>query len=180
MPIQLNGTTICYDIPTGAIMMGPVSTMDGFLLCDGSQVSRITYSKLFALIGTNFGAGDGSTTFNVPDYRGCFLRMFGGDSAADMYTKQNSGSPNITGTIEGGSGNDGVSAGGYGVFRTATGVFEARNQRQYSPSNYQGSYPSGNPFSGITFDASRSSSVYQNDLTEVRPVNYAVNYFIKY
>ena len=42
----------------------------GFLLCDGSAVSRATYATLFAAIGTTWGAGDGSTTFNVPDIRG--------------------------------------------------------------------------------------------------------------
>lgn len=41
----------------------------GFLLCDGSAVSRTTYSGLFAVIGTTWGAGDGSTTFNLPDLR---------------------------------------------------------------------------------------------------------------
>jgi microcystin-dependent protein len=44
----------------------------GFLLCDGAAVSRTTYADLFALIGTTYGAGDGSTTFNVPDLRGRF------------------------------------------------------------------------------------------------------------
>lgn len=43
---------------------------DGFLWCDGAAVSRSVYSLLFAAIGTQFGAGDGSTTFNVPDMRG--------------------------------------------------------------------------------------------------------------
>lgn len=42
----------------------------GYLWCDGSAVSRITYAELFATISTYYGAGDGSTTFNVPDYRG--------------------------------------------------------------------------------------------------------------
>ena len=42
----------------------------GFLLCDGSAVSRETYSLLFAEVGTTYGAGDGSTTFNLPDLRG--------------------------------------------------------------------------------------------------------------
>ena len=83
-------------IPVGALMMGPVTTMDGFLLCNGQAVSRTDYSALYSLIGTSFGAGDGSTTFNVPDYRGCFLRGLGGESAANMYTKQLTGAPNIT------------------------------------------------------------------------------------
>ena len=42
---------------------------DGYLLCDGQAVSRSKYSKLFEVIGTTWGAGDGSTTFNVPDMR---------------------------------------------------------------------------------------------------------------
>ncbi|MEY4278695.1 MAG: Microbacterium phage TinyTimothy, partial [Bacteroidota bacterium] len=42
----------------------------GYLLCDGSAVSRTTYSSLYATIGTTYGSGDGSTTFNVPDLRG--------------------------------------------------------------------------------------------------------------
>lgn len=43
---------------------------DGWLLCNGQAVSRTLYSALFGVIGTSFGAGDGSTTFNVPDFRG--------------------------------------------------------------------------------------------------------------
>lgn len=45
----------------------------GWLLCNGQAVSRSTYANLFALIGTAAGAGDGSTTFNLPDYRGKFI-----------------------------------------------------------------------------------------------------------
>jgi|SRR5215471_6059715 len=48
----------------------------GFLLCDGTAVSRSTYSALFGVIGTVFGAGDGSTTFNLPDCRGRMLVGF--------------------------------------------------------------------------------------------------------
>lgn len=40
---------------------------DGWFVCDGSAKSRTTYSKLFALIGTTYGAGDGTTTYNIPD-----------------------------------------------------------------------------------------------------------------
>lgn len=48
------------------------SAPDGWLLCDGSAVSRTDYSLLYAVIGTTYGAGDGSTTFNIPDLRGRF------------------------------------------------------------------------------------------------------------
>lgn len=47
---------------------------EGFLFCDGQAVSRTDYARLFAVIGTTFGAGDGTTTFNVPDLRGEFMR----------------------------------------------------------------------------------------------------------
>ncbi|WP_290874917.1 phage tail protein [Aquabacterium sp.] len=46
----------------------------GWLVCDGSTISRTTYAALFAKIGTTWGAGDGSTTFAVPDARGEFVR----------------------------------------------------------------------------------------------------------
>jgi microcystin-dependent protein len=54
---------------TGEIKMWPLATApEGHLVCDGSAYSRKTYAPLFAVIGTTFGVGDGSTTFNVPNY----------------------------------------------------------------------------------------------------------------
>lgn len=47
---------------------------EGFLYCSGQAVSRTTFADLFGVISTAFGAGDGSTTFNVPDFRGEFIR----------------------------------------------------------------------------------------------------------
>lgn len=60
-------------MPTGVIVpFGGSSAPAGHLLCNGAAVSRTTYADLFAVIGTTYGAGDGSTTFNVPDMRGRF------------------------------------------------------------------------------------------------------------
>lgn len=60
-------------IPPGVMSAyGGSSAPTGYLLCDGSAVSRTTYAALFAAISTTFGTGDGSTTFNVPDMRGRF------------------------------------------------------------------------------------------------------------
>lgn len=57
-------------VPKGLIVpFGGTTAPTGWLLCDGSAVSRDTYSELFAVIGTNYGAGDGTTTFNLPDMR---------------------------------------------------------------------------------------------------------------
>lgn len=46
-----------------------VQTQDGWLLCNGQEVSRTTYARLFAVIGTTYGTGDGSTTFTLPDFQ---------------------------------------------------------------------------------------------------------------
>lgn len=57
--------------PSGAIIaFGSTTIPTGWLDCDGSAVSRTTYADLFAAIGTTYGSGNGSTTFNVPDFRG--------------------------------------------------------------------------------------------------------------
>lgn len=67
-------------VPSGAIMaFATVDVPDGWLLCDGSAVSRTAYANLFAAIGTLHGVGDGETTFVLPDYRG---RMILGASGA--------------------------------------------------------------------------------------------------
>jgi microcystin-dependent protein len=62
--VQQNGT------PTGSLLMWSTTLApSGYLLCNGLAVSRSTYASLYAVIGTTFGSGDGSTTFNLPDYR---------------------------------------------------------------------------------------------------------------
>lgn len=58
-------------VPTGVMhMYGGSSAPTGWLMCDGTAVSRTTYAALFAVTGTSFGVGNGSTTFNLPDLRG--------------------------------------------------------------------------------------------------------------
>jgi len=59
-----------YLVPTGSLIMWPSNTIPtDWKLCNGAAISRVTYGTLFSLLGTTFGAGDGSTTFNLPDYR---------------------------------------------------------------------------------------------------------------
>lgn len=92
-----------YDgiVPPGAVIpYAGSSAPDGWLLCDGSAVSRTTYANLYAAIGTAFGAGNGSTTFTLPDLRGRVAAMRGsgqsvGDTAgADSKTIARSNLPN--------------------------------------------------------------------------------------
>ena len=57
--------------PVGAMLDWSTNTApNGWLICDGSAVPRSTYNDLFAVVGTTFGSGDGSSTFNVPDFKG--------------------------------------------------------------------------------------------------------------
>ena len=71
-------------VPTGAIMAWPTESIpSGWLKCQGQAVARSTYSDLFSALGVIYGAGDGSSTFNLPDYRGEFLRGRAEGSAND-------------------------------------------------------------------------------------------------
>lgn len=60
------------------------SVPSGWLACDGSAVSRSTYASLFGVIGTTWGTGDGSSTFNLPDLEGAFLRGTGSHGSSTM------------------------------------------------------------------------------------------------
>jgi microcystin-dependent protein len=67
---QYVDTAVAGASPSGTLTMWPTGTApSGWLLCNGAAVSRTTYAALFAVIGTTFGAGDTTTTFNLPDYR---------------------------------------------------------------------------------------------------------------
>ncbi len=66
---------LSYLVPPGAVMAFARNTApNGWLECNGAAVSRTIYADLFAAIGTTFGAGNGSTTFNLPNLRGEFIR----------------------------------------------------------------------------------------------------------
>ena len=64
---QVSGDTL----PIGVVLpFSGTNIPENWLLCDGSAISRTTYSQLFAIIGVTYGVGDGSTTFNLPDFKG--------------------------------------------------------------------------------------------------------------
>lgn len=75
--------------PRGAVLAGTViyyaaaTAPDGYLKANGAAVSRTTYSDLFSAIGTTYGSGDGSTTFNLPDLRGEFIRSWDDSRGVD-------------------------------------------------------------------------------------------------
>lgn len=74
---KVDTQTVNVGVPTGAIAYFAHTTVPyGWLKANGAAVSRTVYANLFALIGTNYGAGDGRTTFNLPDLRGEFIRSW--------------------------------------------------------------------------------------------------------
>lgn len=93
-------------IPAGVVFpfAGTVAPY-GYLLCNGDPVSIAEYPQLFLAIGTSHGIGDGSTTFNLPDYRGRFLRGVDGDAGRDLdkglRSATNGGNPgNAVGSVQ--------------------------------------------------------------------------------
>jgi microcystin-dependent protein len=103
---------IVAGVPTSAVFCVAVATVPtGYLECNGNAVSRTTYAALFAIIGTNYGTGNGSSTFNLPDLRGEFIRGFdngrGVDSGRSIASSQGSqnASHNHTATTTGSVGN---------------------------------------------------------------------------
>lgn len=137
-----NGTTWASStpapgVPSGAVMHFAMSTAPtGWLECNGGAVSRTTYADLFTAIGTTFGSGDGSTTFNLPDMRGEFIRGWdhgrGVDSGRSFGSSQTgtsvltAGSSPFVVTISNNTENtftQGSDAGGWASYHTATGTF---------------------------------------------------------
>ena len=116
------------------------------LICDGSEISRDTYSELFNVIGTIYGEGDSVTTFNLPDLRDQWILCAGTEHETGENIEE--GLPNITG-VTGGSNGYCYSGGG--------GAFLGSGPRGYIP-QIQAKNP-GN-CSVLNIDASCSSAVY--------------------
>jgi microcystin-dependent protein len=159
--------------PAGIISpFGGTTAPSGWLACNGAAVSRVDYATLFAAIGTTWGAGDGSVTFNVPDLRGTFLRGTGtngtygtavgqavGTYAADTYLNHS-----------------------HTATSTDSGHTHAYNKPQAS-AGASGSAVSGNEAGNTTGTgyANITTTVATSTTggTETKPKNYAVLYIIK-
>lgn len=147
----------------------------GWLKANGAAVSRTTYAALFAAIGTTFGAGDGQTTFNLPDLRGEFIRGLDDgrniDRGRRLGTAQGDAIRNITGKLDGsamGSGNQVLE----GKMIASGAIGTTYQQRQWSGD--QGGW--GEQSVSFDFDASRVVPT----ANENRPRNVALLACIKY
>jgi len=185
--------SIVEGVPTGSVFcMAVVSIPTGYLECNGAAVSRSTYSALFAIIGVNYGSGDGSSTFNVPDLRGEFVRGVdrgrGVDSGRNVATSQGGAnvshnhSISLSGTTSTKSLTGSVRriSEGYRGYGTADGVFT----KTFDANNPVTGSASNSPTGGFSMDASHNhtfsasgTSGSQGD--EARPRNVAMLYIIK-
>lgn len=101
--IATTAFVLANGVPTGGLVMWPTDTApNGFLLCDGTAVSRTTYAALFAIVGTTFGSGNGSTTFNLPNYEdrmpyGTTVGATGGSANATLVSHSHSFTGNALG-----------------------------------------------------------------------------------
>jgi microcystin-dependent protein len=92
----LSDRRIQDSLPAGVVFpFAGASAPDGWLLCDGSAISRTTYARLFASIGTSFGVGDGSSTFNLPNTQGVFIRGAGSQTISAINYS------GVVGTVQG-------------------------------------------------------------------------------
>lgn len=193
---------VTQEVPVGTVSpFAGASAPSGYLLCNGQAVSRAIYASLFAAIGVSHGSGDGSTTFNLPDYRGRFLRGVAGGQATDpdrgsrtaMNTGGNTG--DSVGSVQGqATAANGLSISGAGAHQhTGRGN---TSDGAYPPSGGQTGLATD---SGVGINANNSgvggSRVRPTTLaydgvsdhthtiggnSETRPVNAYVNYIIKY
>ena len=130
-------------VPTGAVFhFATTQAPTGYVRANGQALSRTTYADLFAVIGTTFGDGDGSTTFKVPDLRGEFIRGWSADRSGvdvdrDFGSDQGDAIRNITGTVGTVGGGSTIN----GAFAPTSGGVNIDN--------------SGLPDQAVNFDASR-------------------------
>lgn len=150
--------------PSGTILAyGGAAVPNGYLRCDGTAYSRTAYAGLFAAISTNYGVGDGSTTFNVPNLQGVFLRGAG---------SQTIGAVTYTGTL-GASENDQFQ--GHEHFSLAW----ANSDNSYGGAGPQyagGTNSTGKPTINMLNDGTNGTPRFG---TETQPANVSVTYIIK-
>ena len=160
------GDVVVDTLPIGTIIPFSGNTVPtGYLACNGAAVRRTTYADLFAVIGTTYGSGDGSTTFNLPNLNNnSFLE--GSDVVG---TVKSAGLPDITGGVQL------TTVRTNGVIQEPAGAFSVTELRSYP-------LRGGDASAAIyyaNFSAKNSNSTYGNSNT-VQPKAVTVKFCIKY
>ena len=148
-------------VPSGAVTGFAMSTVpSGWLECNGAAVSRTTYASLFAAIGTMYGVGDGSTTFNLPDYQGIFHRGWDHGRGVD---------PDSASRTNRGDGTTGDAVG--------TRQLDAFKSHNHTFNGFNGSTASGQ--TGTSSSTLNGASTSFSGGNETRPRNVYIMYCIK-
>jgi hypothetical protein len=153
-------------VPVGTLLFNYSASISGYLPCNGAAISRTSYAALFAVIGTVFGAGDGSTTFNLPDLRGRVLQGANDDNGA----VKAAGLPDFVGTAPGCIGS--------GEFGKGDGVFSASFYVD-AAGGYNGGYNGWGGRYRAILKGSLSNAIFGKSSTVQMPA-IAINAFIKY
>ena len=151
-PVPVGTVAFAHEVPTG------------WLQCNGAAVSRTTYARLFKKIGTKYGAGDGSTTFNLLDLH--HLVLEGTNTPSEVAQKVEAGLPDITGNLTDVAGGATMSFNGRALTGDVTdnpAVFGTSGKGR---------------FASITLQAKRSSDAYGNSAT-VQPASLRLMPIIK-
>ena len=179
--VQINQSIVWTD-DVGSIQSFGRSTDNkpqGYLFCDGSAISRNSYSELFQAIGTQFGPGDGSTTFNLPDLRGIFVRGAGAQTisgtnySGTLASKQRHQLENHGHSIsDPGHTHDMLMYGNSIDFNSGSN----RYRLPYSTDGGTNVSQTGSRATGISVNNPNSGLAG----SETQPANISLNYFIKY
>ena len=144
---QVIDITVSEGAQPGDYKMIAGSTIpDGWLLCNGAAVSRTTYAKLFAAIGTRYGSGNGSTTFNLPNFNG--RHVLGTTNTGNLGSYVSAGLPDITG---------GASFYGVEAIEDTYGAFGANMSKTH---NYAGHTVGDKSWPELRLYASNSNNIY--------------------
>jgi microcystin-dependent protein len=175
-------------MPPGCIMAYAASTSPtGWLICNGAAVSRYDYWSLFAVIGTQFGAGDGVNTFNVPDYRGAFLRGTGSNGVyvgPDLNESQAHATQThnhlATSTVtDNGHTHNMSDAYWSSALAGNQGLLGAGSGEDYDNGIVARTVTSTASTTGITVATTVADSTTSVNANETRPYNFGINWIIK-
>ena len=159
-----SGSSVTGEIKWFAFNTAP----DGYLVCNGANVSRTTYADLFAKIGTTFGSGNGSTTFALPNLIDKFAQ-----GSTTVGTVKSAGLPNITGQIQS---NDRSIGNNISYWTSSTGALFGEDFSHHSAAGASNEHAH---MGRIRFNASNANSIYGNSST-VQPPALTLLPCIKY
>lgn len=183
---KANLTDLDILLPAGTIIQSASkSTPQGYLKCNGASISRVSYQKLFKIIGTTFGSDDNST-FKLPDLRGRFIRGFSDGSSIDSNRAFGSSQDSAIGRhihlLPTGVGDDKLGDGA--IWGVADGQWvNTKNAINASPRDGVFAFTHNDDGGGYVKDALRKKGLnyfFENFENETRPYNIALNFYIKY